>query len=89
MKRTFFTFISMTLLTVYLMSCASKKTFGREEYDQNSTARGPAYVGDGMTVRTPMISRPDWRPIPFYYKHCHDSGQRFYYSKTAYDCTTP
>ena len=80
--------VVLIISSLLLVSCASG-TIGQEDYDENSTARGPAYVSDAIHVRKPMKSHADWRPIPFYYKHCTDIGKKFYYSKTAYDCTKP
>jgi len=59
-----------------------------DDYDENSTAPGAAYVTDAMHVRVPMKSHADWKPFPFYYKECTEIGEKFYFSKTYYSCST-
>ncbi|MAE75085.1 MAG: hypothetical protein CL675_13410 [Bdellovibrionaceae bacterium] len=59
------------------------------EYDDNSNAVGAAYTGEASYPRKPMKSHADWRPLLFYFKECTEVGQKFYYSKTAYDCLGP
>jgi len=72
-----------------LLGCASKPQLGMEDYDADSQAAGAAYVVDAMRIRRPMPSRPDWKPMEFYYKHCEPAGQHPHYSKTAYQCSDP
>ncbi len=76
------------LSVVFIAGCASTP-FGMQDYDQNSNANGYAYVVDAMSARTPMPSRPDWRPMEFYFKHCNVVDSKVHYSKTSYDCTDP
>ena len=64
-------------------------TFILEDQDEDSTAHGAAYVVDAMSIRTPMPSRPNWKPMEFYYKHCAGVGPKAYYSKTSYECSGP
>lgn len=61
-----------------------------QEYDGNSKADGHAYYGEAMMIRTPMTnSAKDEKPVRFFFKDCMQSDPKFYYSKTAYDCTYP
>lgn len=57
------------------------------ELSYESDAEGAAYTADSMHPRTPIPSRPDWRPMEFYFKECSLIGDLPYYSKTAYHCT--
>jgi predicted small lipoprotein YifL len=57
--------------------------------DTYNTAPGAAYAGDAMTIQKPIPSRPEWKPLQFYYKHCTQVDSRVHYSKTSYDCMGP
>ena len=73
-----------------ILSCESKpKTIGLEDYGENSQAHGAAFRADAMTIRRPMPSHADWKPLQFYFKHCTEIGEGSYYSKTSYECTGP
>ena len=69
--------------------CASTPELGMDDYDENSSAAGAAYVVDAMSARRPMPSRPDWKPLEFYFKHCTSIDSKVHYSKTSYECTGP
>ena len=83
----------LLIIGYLLISCVSPKGpkfIGMEDYDDESQASGHAYVTDAINIRTPMkVSDPDWKPIRFYFKDCTEVGERFYYSRTSYDCTYP
>lgn len=55
--------------------------------DTNNRAPGAAY--SNMMVNKPIPSRPNWKPVEFYYKHCTAMSSKSYYSKTEYDCARP
>ncbi|MBC86490.1 MAG: hypothetical protein CL677_04860 [Bdellovibrionaceae bacterium] len=79
-------------LLFFSLGCATSKSenFGMADLDENSQAHGSAFLTDAIHIRKPMeLSAPDWRPIRFYFKDCTEVGERFYYSKTSYDCTYP
>jgi hypothetical protein len=57
------------------------------ERSYESNAEGAAYTADSMHPRIPIPSRPDWRPMEFYFKECSLIGDLPYYSKTAYQCS--
>ena len=84
--------VGKILLLLILVGCSSqeKHTIGMQDLDGGSQAHGAAFLTDAINIRTPMeVSAPDWRPLPFYFKECTEVGERYYYSKTAYDCTYP
>jgi hypothetical protein len=53
----------------------------------NSQAHGAAY--SNMMIQKPIPSRPNWKPVDFYYKQCDAIDSRSYFSKTSYDCSEP
>ena len=78
------------LILLCLCSCASRPPgIGLEDYDENSTADGAAYITDSFNIRRAMPSRPDWKPMEFYFKHCTEIGEGTFYSKTSYECSGP
>ncbi|MCH2535034.1 MAG: hypothetical protein MK008_11380 [Bdellovibrionales bacterium] len=78
------------LFLFIIVGCqSSPKTIGLEDYDENSTAHGAAYVSDAIHIRKPMKSHSDWKPWEFYYKHCSLIEERYYMSKTSYECSRP
>ena len=77
------------LINPQLLWSDDKATIPHMDYDEDSKAHGSAYIADAMYPRKEMPSHADWKPIPFFYKHCTEVGPRFYYSKTAYDCSGP
>lgn len=80
----------LSAIVIFFLGCqSSPKTIGLEDYDENSTAHGAAYVTDAMHTRKPMKSRSDWKPWEFYYKHCSLIDDRYFMSKTSYECTRP
>lgn len=88
MRLFLFLIFLLTPSMPFLWAEDEPKTIEFQDFDEGSQAHGAAYLGDAMYPRTPMPSHADWKPMPFYYKHCTEVGPRFYYSKTAYDCTT-
>ena len=72
-------------------SCASRQldTIGQEDFDQENTAHGAAFLVDALRIRRPMPAHSDWKPVEFYYKHCEETSPRVHYSKTSYACTGP
>ena len=76
------------IFLLFSLSCSSGPLeIEVQDYDQNSKANGAAYSANAMEIREPMPSHSDWKPFPFYYKHCSEMGEKFYYSKTAYECS--
>ncbi|MDC0980467.1 hypothetical protein OAQ84_01890 [Bdellovibrionales bacterium] len=69
----------------------SQPTMPMRDYDEDSKARGAAYVTDAMHVRRPMPSHSDWKPLEFYYKHCTKSGDdKAHYPKAdTFECSGP
>jgi len=55
--------------------------------DINSQAPGSAF--NNMMIDKPIPSRPNWKPMEFYYKHCSSMNSKSYFSKTEYDCNDP
>ncbi|MGE0762010.1 MAG: hypothetical protein AB7N80_01905 [Bdellovibrionales bacterium] len=82
-------------ILVFLCACSSSPTKPGEttmwlpDQDGASTAEGAAYTADSMHFRKPMPSRPNWKPMEFYFKHCNEIDEKPYYSKTAYECSGP
>ena len=81
-------------LCVFSLTCGGCATPERTDEaflteSPESQAPGAAYTGEAMNYRKKMPSRPNWRPLEFYYKHCSQMGEGSYYSKTAYECTGP
>ena len=86
--------LAALLLAIFLTltACASgskstETTMMLPDPDGASQAEGAAYAADSMHFRKPMPSRPDWKPMDFYYKHCNEIDEKAYYSKTSYECS--
>lgn len=80
------------LIAAALIGCAAteeEQSIYLPSSDSNSTASGDAYTADSMHFSKPIPSRPDWKPMEFYYKHCSQVDARAYYSKTSYNCSGP
>lgn len=82
-------FIILSFVLIIVACQSNPKTIGLEDYDHDSTAHGAAYVTDAIHIRKPMKSRSDWKPWEFYYKHCSEIDDKYFMSKTAYECTRP
>ncbi len=88
LRLSLYHFFMGIIAVLALGACASEpKTIGFEDYDDNSKAHGAAYRADAMHTRRPMPSHSDWKPLPFYFKHCTEIGEASFYSKTSYICT--
>ncbi|NQZ02178.1 MAG: hypothetical protein HRT45_16085 [Bdellovibrionales bacterium] len=77
-----------------LFGCASSPEQGEQRAylppsDTYNRAPGSAYTADAMTIQKPVPTRPQWKPLQFYYKHCTQVDSRVHYSKTSYDCMGP
>lgn len=81
-----FLFLSLFLMNLSCQSGPIKIPI--TDYDQKSQAHGAAYTANAMEVREEMPGHSDWKAFPFYYKHCNEVGERYYYSKTSYNCTS-
>lgn len=83
----------MFVLAIIMTGCASSSkgetTMMLPDRDAASSADGAAYTADSMHFGKPMPSRPNWKPMEFYYKHCTEADNKSYYSKTDYDCNGP
>ena len=66
----------VTTLLITLLGCAGSGTIGQEEYDDSSSADGAAFRTDAIHIRKPMEGHLDWRPVPFYYKHCSEARRK-------------
>lgn len=82
-------FISLLFLLLGCSTTGQHSTIGQEDYDAENSAHGAAYRVDALHIRRPMPSHADWKPVQFYFKHCTEIGERFYYSKTSYECSGP
>lgn len=82
-------------IALSMSSCISSSSKSNEstmmlpDPDGASQAEGAAYTADAMHFRKSMPSRPDWKPMDFYFKHCNGVDAKSYYSKTSYDCSGP
>lgn len=76
-------------LMFFILGCATTDSgsIGLDEYE--SDAAGAAFITDAISIRRPMRSHADWKPWEFYYKSCSEIGEKYYYSKSAYDCVGP
>lgn len=73
-------------LTPSFADTDERPRFRLPDYDQDSKASPHSYVADTMMVRRPMPINKDWKPMNFYFRHCTEIGEKYYYSKTAYEC---
>jgi hypothetical protein len=76
------------LLVLGCQTQSKETTMILPDRDDESTAHGSAYTADSMHFRKPMPSHPDWRPAEFYFKECTQIGEKVYYSKTSYECSS-
>lgn len=82
----------IAVMGILVLGCQTEpkpRTQLMKDFDEGSTARGEAYTADSMHFRKAMPDHSDWQPTDFYYKHCSEVGEQYYFSKTSYECSSP
>ncbi|MBX7231145.1 MAG: hypothetical protein K1X29_03565 [Bdellovibrionales bacterium] len=80
---------------LFLTHCQSAESyrdsanFTLPDRDEKNTAPGAAYAGESMHLRKSLPSHRDWQPTEFYFKHCSQTDEAVFYSKTSYECSYP
>ena len=85
-------FLGIIAITGLLVGCVSADpNYETLVYlpPSDSNNRAPGAASSNMMFNKPIPSRPNWKPVDFYYKHCTAMSSRSYYSKTEYDCSRP
>jgi hypothetical protein len=93
-SATVFVAISLCCLAglLFLSGCASgdgRYPASYEDNDDGSRAHPAAYLVDRFQVHHQDVQKQKGPNAPFYFKSCSPAGERYFYSRTSYDCYYP
>jgi hypothetical protein len=78
------------ILCAGLIGCASDgRHLASDDYEDGSRAHPAAYLVDRFQVHHEDVEKKKGPNAPFYFKRCEPAGERYFYSRTSYDCVYP
>ncbi len=87
-----FYILSLLFMLALMSACASdngRHTPTIDDYEDGSRAHPAAYLTDSFAVHREPASKGKGPKVPFYFKRCDAAGERYFYSRTSYDCEYP